>query len=118
MTIEQHNALIKQLEDYDNYGDMIEAILKMDDESKLFCIAASAYSIMQEDKSKEQMKLFMNIISHDLNVYKSKKEKMQWYKAIYNRIFTVEEVVEDESYNIGVDHDKIHNFLVDRLDLK
>jgi hypothetical protein len=116
MTKAQHDALIKQLEDYKTYGDMMEAILKMDDDKKLFCVAGTAYSIMTEEKQKEQMKLFISIISHDLSIFKNKKEKMQWYKAVYHRIFTVKEV-DDDTYDIGVDHDSIHNFIVDRLDL-
>ena len=117
MTEQQHNALIKQLEDYETYGEMIDAVLKMDDERKLFCIAAVAYSTMQEEKDKQQMMLFIKVISHDLSIFKNKKQKMRWYKTIYDKTFIVKEA-DNETFDVGVNHDCIHNFLVDRLDLK
>ena len=112
----EHDALIKQLKDYENYGDMIDAILKMDDEKKLLCMASVAYSAMQEQKDKDQMMLFIKVVTQDIDAFKSKKKKLQWYKAIYDKTFVVKEA-ENNSFDIGVNHDKIHNFLVDRLDL-
>ena len=118
MTKIEQDQLLKQLEDYPTYGEMIDAILKMDEERKFVCMASVAYATMREEKDKKQMQLFLNVVYNDLNDYgKLKKEKTQLYKAVYDSTFTVEEAGND-TFNIGVNHDKIHEFLVDRLDLK
>ena len=116
MTKIEHEQLLKDLEAYENYGVMIDAVLKMDEEKKFLCVGAVAYSTMTEQKDKDQMMLFIKIVSQDIDFLKSKKKKLQLYKAIYDQTFTVKEA-DNESFDIGVDHDKIHNFLVDRLDL-
>ena len=117
MTKIEHEQLIKDLEAYPTYGDMIDAILQMDEERKFLCIGAVAYSTMTEEIDKEQIKLFIKIVAQDIDFLKSKKKKLQLYKAVYDKTFTVISA-DDDTFDIGVDHDKIHEFLVDRLDLK
>ena len=113
----EHEQLLKDLEVYPTYGDMIYAILKMDEERKFLCIGAVAYSTMTKQKDKEQMMLFIKLIHKDLNIFKDKKERMNYYKMVYDKTFIVKEA-DDDTFDIGVDHDNIHTFLVDRLDLK
>ena len=117
MTKIEHEQLIKDLEAYPTYGDMIDAILKMDEERKFLCIGAVAYSTMKEEIDKKQMMLFIQVIHKDLNLFKNVKQRYKQYKIVYDRVFTVISA-DDETFDIGVDHDKIHEFLVDRLDLK
>jgi len=116
MNKKEHNQLMKQLESYESMGELIDAILQMDDEKKFVGIAATAFTAMEEDKDKEQMRLFINVIDHDLKVFKTKEERNTYYKIVYDKVFEVREA-ENNSFDIGVDHDQIHQFLVDRLDL-
>ena len=118
MTNKEQQELLKELAEYPTYGEMIDAILKMDAERKFVCMAAVAYSTMTEEKDQKQMQLFLNTVYSDFNKYNTlKKKKMELYKAIYDATFLVEEL-DDDTYNIGVSHETIHNFLVERLDLK
>lgn len=117
MTKKEHNQLMEQLESYDNMGEMIDAILQMDNEKKFVGIAATAYAVMEEEKDKEQMRLFINVVDHDLKLFKNKKQRDGYYKMVYDKVFDVKEA-DNNSYDVGVDHDKIHKFLVDRLDLQ
>jgi hypothetical protein len=118
MTNKEQQQLLKDLAAYPTYGEMIDAILKMDAERKFVCMAAVAYSTMTEEKDQKQMQLFLNTVYSDFNKYNNlKKEKMEFYKLIYDKTFTVEDAG-DDTYNIGVSHETIHNFLVDRLDLR
>jgi hypothetical protein len=108
---------MKQLESYESMGELIDALLQMDDEKKFVGIAATAYAVMEEEKHKEQMKLFISIVDHDLKVFTNNKERNTYYKMVYDKVFDVKEA-ENDSFDIGVDHDKIHEFIVDRLGLQ
>lgn len=117
MTAAEQKELLKELAEYPTYGEMIDAILKMDEERKFVCMASVAHTTMTEEKDRNQMQLFLNLVYQDLKVYKNVKDKMKWYKAIYDKTFTIREA-DNDTYDIGVDHDVIHEFLIDRLDLK
>lgn len=111
----QFNKLITKLESFTETYDMIRYILTLDYEKKVHSLLA-VVGAMADEKQLQQLKIFATTIKKDMEVYTIKKEKELIYFNIYNSVFDVIDKG-DGTFDIGIEHDKIHKFIVDRFDL-
>lgn len=115
MKDKDYDKLITKLETFKDTYSMISYMLTLDYEKKVHSIIAVVGS-MADEKQLKQLKIFFNTLRKDMEVYKTKRERELMYTNVYNSIFDVVDKG-DGTFDIGVDHDKIHAFLVDRYDL-
>ena len=114
MQPKQFADLLDQIGQYENNHEMVTKVLKMRPEKKFFCLCAMTYLLTDDNTPQRQMMLFAKVVAHDLADFKG-KEKNDLYNTIINGTFKV--IDRTDSYDIGCNHDSIHEFLVDRLQL-
>ena len=114
MTEKRLRKLIDTIKSHKDNKEMVRYVLDMKGEDKFACLCAMMHNLCGEDKLQNQIVLFCKVIMEDLSKLKS-KDKEAIYKNVIDTTFILKE--KETCYDIGYHEDKVHEFLVDRLDL-
>jgi hypothetical protein len=114
MTDKHFKGLLNNIGGYTNHYNMIKDILNMNVEDKFVCISMVVYLLVEEEIKKKQVMTYVKIVINDLSVLSIKEREDIYINMIEDTYHLIDR---KDSYDIGCNHDKIHEFLVDRLDL-
>ena len=114
MTEKRLRKLIDSIKSQTDNKEMVRYVMDMKGEDKFACLCAMMHNLCPEDKIQEQIILFCRLMMEDLSKFKGKEQEAM-YKGVIDRTFTLTE--KETCYDIGYHEDKVHTYLVDRLDL-
>jgi hypothetical protein len=114
MRNEKFSDIINHLASYTSSYEMVTDVLKMNGRNQFISLCAIANQLCDDETSSNQIMLYAKIVERDLSVFEEDEED-QMYMAVIDGTFDI--IDKHDSYDIGCDHDKIHEFIVDRLDL-